>query len=313
MNFKQVIQAAFYGDQWNIGYTKQSVGELLKQRRLNPIKWLKEQEKGFAADPFVIVFGDIVHIYYEFMNPWFGRGKIRLMSDLEGITSVTVKGISPSNIHLSYPYLFTEGDHVYCIPETAEANEVSLFIVQAGQMAQMEKQRVLLTGAPFVDSSLVKYKNKYWLFTSIKDHQGQFSIFYANSLYSDFVPHESSPVYCDPKFERGAGELFIHDGELYRPTQNPALGYGGSVVISKISALTEKVFESEFIMELLPAAPYPDGLHHISFSSGLIVIDGKRRIHSPLMLIKKLLREFRTFQAKRSLRSKQNGTRTAKH
>jgi hypothetical protein len=300
MDLKDIIQKAFYGDKWNIGYANQSISDLVSTKMLNEIIWLTEEDSGFSADPFVLVVDDAVHIYYEFMTFWHGRGRIFKIDNWDFATKKQINGITPSKIHLSYPYIFADDNRIYCIPETSEANEIGLYDVQPGDRSQLKKRKVLLSGAPYLDSSIIKFNNKYWLFTSRKDRADQFFIFFAGSLSEEFLPHHLNPICCHPQFTRGAGQLFIDKGLLYRPTQNSRFGYGGSIIISKITELTENTFDSEVLMELLPDKFYKDGLHNISFEANLIVIDGKRKIYSPYMPLKKLIREFKTFQAKLS-------------
>lgn len=303
MNFSNFIRLVFYADKWNIGFINQSVTDLIDSRQLNEISWLEEEKSGFSADPFVLVAGDTAYVYYEYMNFWHGRGRIFQLKNFEFVTRKDVKGLS-AKIHFSYPYIFSNGSETYCIPETSEANEVSLYTVKSGDTSSLEKKRVILSGAPFVDSSIVKFNGKYWLFTSKKNAVDKFYIFYAASLDEEFRPHSLNPICSSPQFTRAAGQMFIDKGILYRPTQNPVSGYGGSIIISKIIMLTEVTFVSELFMEILPKKPYESGIHTISFANDLIVIDGKKKVYSIFMLPKKLIREFKTLTTKFSKKTK---------
>ncbi|MBV8388182.1 MAG: hypothetical protein JO080_00125 [Mucilaginibacter sp.] len=303
MNFRNVIQLLFYADKWNIGFINQSATDLIKSRELNKISWLEEESIGFSADPFILVANDTTYIYYEYMSFWHGRGRIYQVKNFDFATRKEVKGL-PGKFHFSYPYIFSDNSETYCIPETAEANEVSLYTIKIGDTSWFKKKRVILSGVPYVDSSVVKFNGKYWLFTSVKDISDRFYIFYADSLDEEFFPHYLNPICCSPQFARAAGQLFPDQGILYRPTQNPISGYGGSIVISKITMLTERAFSSEVFMEILPEKPYKSGIHNISFAHNLIVVDGKKKVYSTLMLPKKLVREFKTFMAKFSIRHK---------
>ena len=125
---EKIIDRIFYADKWNIGYTYQSVSNLIKNKNLSgPITWLEEDTSLYAADPFVIEHGSKIYIIYEELQRLYKRGKIKLIKDFDFTSKVNVKGLGPKNIHLSYPHIFIDNDVVYCIPETAGAKEVGLY------------------------------------------------------------------------------------------------------------------------------------------------------------------------------------------
>ena len=115
-------------------------------------------------------------------------------------------------------------------------------------------------------------------------------IFYANSLNDQFIPHQLNPITTDGKSFRGGGNLFVVDDILYRPTQNLEVKYGGSVIMNQITDLSPTTYISSPLFEILPEKPYEEGLHNISFSQNLIVLDGKRRVFSLTTPFDKLIK-----------------------
>lgn len=288
----RIIDRYFGADKWNIGFIQQSAEDLITRKKFNSkVVWLEEDSADYSADPFVVNINSNLFIYYEELNFWDVKGRISRINNFSFDTKQKVTGFSPKNIHFSYPYIFEEKSGYYCIPETADAGEVSLYQLNRENYTELKKKRVLLQGPRYVDTSITYYKGKYWLFTNIDGKLNDIYIYYANSLEEDFKPHVLNPIQVDAKNCRGAGCLFIVDGQLYRPTQNPDIRYGGSIVISKITDLSEKSFKSEVDFELLPNAPYPEGMHHISFGKNLIVVDGKRRRHSIITPVHRLLKK----------------------
>jgi len=288
----KLIDTVFCSDKWNIGYVNQTPDNLIETQKINNtnVAWLKESSADYAADPFVLVRNKTVLIFYENLRKLFEKGTINLIKDFDVSDTKKVKGITPEKIHLSYPYIFKEDNKTYCIPETAAASEISLYEVAFEPEVVFKKNRTLVAGQPFVDSSIVKHNDKYWLFTSVKKKPGQFFIYHADALDGEFHPHKLNPVITDKKSYRNAGMIFSVDNQLYRPTQNLEKKYGGSIMINHIIELTETEFSSESKFEILPFGPYHEGIHNISLSDNLIVFDGKRRYFSLGVPFKKALR-----------------------
>lgn len=287
-----VIDRYFGADKWNIGTVKQSARDLVLRKGFSKgVSWLKEDKADYSADPFAVSIRSILYIYYEELNFWKVKGTISRIKNFDFSTKKKVTGFLPKNIHFSYPYIFEEGAKFYCIPETADAGEVSLYQVNPEHATELQKERTLLDGARYVDSSIVKYKGKYWLFTNVDGKLDDLYIYYAENLNGEFIPHALNPIPVSLKNCRGAGSLFIVDDMLYRPTQNLEVRYGGSIVINKITELTPDTFKSEQDFELLPEAPYLLGMHNISFGKDFIVVDGKRRRHSPITPLHRLLKK----------------------
>jgi hypothetical protein len=204
-----------------------------------------------------------------------------------------VKGIMNRSVHLSYPYLFRVNEKLYCIPETSESKQVALYDVDEDNPRNFKKIKTLLKGNNYVDSSIIYFQGKYWLFTSVSGKHGELYIYHSDDLLSDFKAHEQNPIKVDNHASRSAGELFVVDQKLYMPTQNPAKRYGGSIMINEIMKLSGTEFEYHTAFELLPQAPYNKGLHSISFADGLLIVDGKRSAYNTLNPVKKVVRKIR--------------------
>lgn len=288
----KVIDRYFGADKWNIGFVEQSIEDLICRKKFNgKVIWLDEDKADYSADPFVVNIDSNLFIYYEELNFWKVKGRISRINNFNFDTKQSVTGFSPKGIHFSYPYIFEEKSNFYCIPETADAGEVSLYQFSQGNYTQLNKKRVLLEGPRYVDTSIIHYNGRYWLFTNIDGKLNDIYIYHSDSLEGEFRPHVLNPIHVDSKSCRGAGNLFTVAGQLYRPTQNLEVRYGGSIIINKISELSAESFKSEIDFELTPEAPYLEGMHNISFGRDLIVVDGKRRRHSVITPVHRLLKK----------------------
>jgi len=290
-----IYSKLFKADKWNIGFVRQTKESFIKNKGLNSrIQWLNEDTVDYAADPFVWEINGSVYVFYEELNFWKGKGELKYIKGFDFKTKKEISGDLPAGIHLSYPYLFEDNGRLYCIPETSDSTEIALYRVNPAEPEMFSKVKVLVSGEPFVDSSIIYYRSKYWLFTSISQKPNKLYIYYSETLEGGFVPHSSNPINVESYASRGAGHLFIVNDILYRPTQNPDNCYGGSVVISKIVELNEHQFVCQTDFEVSPKIPYDQGLHNISFGRDLIVLDGKRRVRSFYMPAKKIIKKIRS-------------------
>ncbi|MGM9475677.1 glucosamine inositolphosphorylceramide transferase family protein [Pedobacter sp. GSP4] len=284
----------FTADKWNIGFIHQTPEELIKNQKLAPaINWLDEDSIDYAADPFVVNIDNAPRIYYEELDFWKGKGEIMMIDGLDFKNKRKVSGIKPDKIHLSYPYLIEEKDGLYCIPETSETKEIRLYKVDQDHPDQLNQIKVLVSGKAFVDSSLIYHNHKYWLFTSVSGDLDHLYIYHAATIDGQYTGHYQNPIPVEKEFCRAAGNLFKVGESLYRPTQNPVKNYGGSIIINEIELLNEKEFRASHKFEILPDKAYNKGLHNISFADNMIVIDGKRKVLSAIMPLKKLIRNFK--------------------
>jgi hypothetical protein len=286
----------FTCDKWNIGYVNQTPENLISSGKINgEINWLQEDKVDYAADPFIISIKGHIHLYYEELNFWKARGEIMMIDGFDFKRKKRVKGIMDQSVHLSYPHLFTANDKLYCIPETAKAKQVVLYQIDNDNPHKLKKVRVILSGDDFVDSSIIYYQGKYWLFTSLSRKHGELYIFYADTLLSAFKPHALNPIPVDNHVSRSAGCLFVVEQKLYMPSQNPEKRYGGSIMINEITHINETEFEYRTAFELLPQLPYDQGLHTINFADGLLIVDGKRSVSSVFCPLKKMVKKIRNY------------------
>lgn len=272
---KQRLNALVSSGKWNIGYVKQTPESFIANKGFSaPITWLKEDKWDCSADPFVYSRNGKYFVMYEEVRRFDDNGEIFVMQDFDFSTKKKVKGLTPLDIHYSYPFLIEDNGKLFCVPESSAATEVCLYEVVKDDLTEIKKVKTLLHGSGFVDTSIVKYKGLYWLFTICKKNPSELLIFYADRLEGEYIPHRLSPILVDADTSRGAGNIFVIGDLLYRPTQNVKRAYGGSLMINCISQLTTATYESEFLFEVKPNHPYKKGLHQMSIGDGIIVIDG---------------------------------------
>lgn len=90
-----------------------------------------------------------------------------------------------------------------------------------------------------------------------------------------------------PDSSRPGGTPFLHEGELYLPTQDCRESYGRALSLLHITTLTPEHFACSVVRHITPDGlhpGFPDGLHTISACNDVTLLDVKRIDRSPQRL-----------------------------
>src|SRR2546425_178400 len=256
------------------------IADFLDPTREKPVRWLRPPGDGrFIADPFGARIDDAVHIVYEDFRYSTSKGLIATMeATMEGPARMPRVAIELP-VPASYPYIIEDRGRIYCVPETSEAREVSLYRAVEFPM-KWEKASTMLTGVAALDGTVFRHESRWWLAHTDRD-AGQYVhlfLWYASTLEGSWEPHPLNPVKSDVRSSRPAGTPFLHEGSLYRPAQDCSRIYGGRIVINRVSRLTPTEFAEEpaAVVEPFAKSPFPDGIHTISRVGDVTLIDSKR-------------------------------------
>lgn len=117
-----------------------------------------------VADPFMCHDGERWYLFFEVVNHLSRKGEIGLAISVDAVTWDYQRIVLAEPYHLSYPYVFEWQGTYYMIPEGSAARSVSLY-----RAAKFPERWVrvgnLLEGQRFADSSMLFYRDKWWLFT----------------------------------------------------------------------------------------------------------------------------------------------------
>ena len=295
--FKNLYKKLFQIEQWNIGIAACNIAQFLTIPN-QKIKWLHGLKlTEFRADPFGLAQGDKKFIFFEKYERSIRRGKISVIEIDQNLEPVSEKDVLKLPKHLSYPYIFTHENKNYILPESHRANELALY--QLLENFQLKKITTIFNNIDAVDSSIIYHENKFWLFFSrASKGDGELYLAYADKLDGEWKMHEKNPVKSDIKSARMAGQIFMHEGKIYRPAQNCARSYGAAIAINKITQLTTEDFSESEEIEVAPnqLGSYPLGLHTISsLGENHTLIDGKKSIfvpHKPLIYLVRAISRF---------------------
>jgi hypothetical protein len=274
----------FYFHRWNIGIAKILPEELLTAPSSIKINWMKEEKgRSFNADPFITSSTEGVQVFFEHFSEKTGSGRICTVPyNKNGFSSYTT--IIEKNTHLSYPFIIEKQNKKYLLPENAAANELSIHELDANN--QVIGKKIIIPDIDIVDPTMLFRDGKWWMFgTRKKDKSADLRlyIYFADEIDGTWKEHAMNPVKCDISNSRPAGNLFIHNNKLYRPSQDSSKTYGGRIVINEVKELTADSYSEVAVAVLEPhqlQGNYNGGIHTVSFSNGYMAVDGKKKIIS---------------------------------
>ncbi|WP_141561109.1 MULTISPECIES: hypothetical protein [unclassified Bacillus (in: firmicutes)] len=290
--WKKIISKLFSYEYWNIGIVHKPIHEFLNDPKAN-IEWLVQKKDLYYADPFAYQDENGLRILMEEVDYRVVKGFISGVSVKDDVV-VFDQALMKFPCHMSYPFILEHKNQIYCIPETSEAREASIYMYK-GSSKEWEKVKTVLEDFHAVDSTIVKYGDTWWLFctksfSTVQSHNNELHIYYATDLFGEWKPHILNPVKVDIRSSRPAGTPFMDEGVLYRPAQDCSKTYGGRIAINRIKTLTITQFEEETVcyIEPMKGSLYPDGVHTISSAGGITIIDGKRFDYNFLHFFRKL-------------------------
>lgn len=292
MNVFDKIADKMFRKQWNIGLAKVNITELISKKTVIPeYKWLSiKTPDRFFADPFIFKTPEgTLNVIYEDFSVDDQYGKISLTTVDDNFKAVFTKEMLDTKSHLSYPNVFLENGKTYIIPESSKSGHVTCYEYDFGSKS-LVNARNIIQNLPLLDSTILVYNNKYWLFATKRgeNSNSKLYIYYADQMAGPYIPHAGNPVKNSLNGSRPAGNFIQVNGEIYRPSQNCAEYYGKSVTINKLLVLNEKEFAEEPVLEIAPPqkSGFNYGIHTINVVDDVIVIDALKRIFMPFEQIK---------------------------
>ncbi len=207
------------------------------------------------ADPFLWKKGGKVFVFYEEQFLDTSRGRISCV-EMDGVHPLAHFTVLERPYHLSYPFLFEYNSQLYMLPESKENRQIELYRCRRFP-DDWVFERVLMPDVEAVDSTLVKFNGKWWLFTTLSSKDGsnrkEISLFFADSpLSAAWHAHPKNPIVQDVRNARSAGRIFMRNGDLIRPAQDCSIRYGYATNFNRILMLTEENYEERLLFTFKP-------------------------------------------------------------
>lgn len=279
----------FY-DLWSIGIFEGNTPFDLdaSENVLNPIltaENVTDMDASYIADPFMLINEDKYYIFFEAFNWETYQGDICYAESTDGKNWEYQKTVIDESFHLSYPYVFKWQDEYYIIPESNEDRSVRLYKAVSFP-DKWEYVSNLISGYHFIDPSIVRYNNIWWLFVAVTPDDGVVNLYYSNNLRGEWKAHPMNPIVkLDKDISRPAGRILNYNNRLYRLAQDSFYEYGQQVFAYEITELTEKTYSEKIVSET-PIVTRSGkgwnaaGMHHVDLhkieDKWIGVADGKK-------------------------------------
>jgi hypothetical protein len=218
-----------------------------------------------VADPFAVNLDGTWHLFFEVVNADTAKGEIALAASAD-LRSWTYEGVVLAEpFHLSYPYVFVWADALYMVPESWEAGGVRLYRAADG-VTSWEFVGELLHGPVFLDSTLLRHADRWWMFTETnpRHRYDTLRLFSARHLSGPWDEHPRSPlVDGDSGFARPGGRIVASD-QIIRFAQDCRGQYGQRLRAFEVTELSTSAYaEKEIEPNWDLAAWNVTAMHHI--------------------------------------------------
>ena len=234
----------------------------------------------FYADPFLFQRDGRRYVFFEDYDWTSERAVIAYLEIDEQGRHRSPQVALRQDCHLSYPFVFADGDEVYMLPETAGHRTVELYRAVRFP-GEWTLERVLLEDVHATDATLLRHRDRWWLFVALAVDGGrpidELCLFSSDSLQGRWEPHPLNPIVSDVRSARPAGRIFSRNGDLIRPSQDCSETYGGRLVFNRIDVLSPTDYREEPVGLIEPSLDTGNLRTHSYDSDGTYeVLDGFR-------------------------------------
>jgi hypothetical protein len=274
-NLLEVYRRIFYRERWELLFcfdasSRQDISSYRKISTPNDCFW---------ADPHVVYKEPNYYIFVEELNYRLKKGHISVIEmDCEGNNKGSIP-VLQKNYHLSFPSVFEWDNRYFMVPETAENRTIDLY--ECIHFPDEWKFKLtLMKDVTAVDTTLLYFHEKWWLFTGIAEQpaaapQFELFLFYSDDLFTDhWQAHPLNPIVSDVKKARAAGRIYVREGKMFRPSQNCSKSYGYGFDINEIITLSETEYCERKVRSVRPGwAKGVLGTHTYAYQNNLTIID----------------------------------------
>lgn len=265
---------------WNIGFIENSVDDLLSGAKPK-VRLMKHKYKDrWFADPFILDVTDtrIYVLVEEMVYPDY-KGRISKLSiDKQSLELLEITPLLTLDTHLSYPIIVRKDNRVFVYPESGESGKLMMYEYD------MQKEQLVPTACicdePLGDATITKlFGEEYMFCTRETSYNGDtISVFKRSELSTKFQFFKSYAF--GDKIARPAGDLFEHNGKVYRPSQDCNKNYGHGTVIQEVSFESGEFRFNEVTRYESSLKDYKMGIHTLNFYKGLGVVDVEGFFHT---------------------------------
>jgi len=264
------IKAIFTFEYWHIGIIRQPIEQVLKDPDSVQIEWIKYKDGDrFYADPFLYKEDDKAYYLLAEEYAYYDRkGRIViLVIDKKKLTIIKRILLIDEKTHLSFPFYYR--DKIY--PENYRSGSFYSYTIQP-DMTLLKKEEFHI---PLIDSVLVEYNGKEYLFGSLIEHAFDevCGFIKDGDSWTELRDH---PLKHSIHTSRMAGGFFSVHGVTYRPVQDSMKCYGNCVRIMQVDDITSTSIKEHEICKISSEREkkYNKACHTFNVYDSCILIDG---------------------------------------
>lgn len=268
-----------FAESWSVAYRRKPAGSILSDHA-TPFAIIPNSPRYWAADPMVFQYEGKTYIFAELYDYSIYRGIIGV-TEFDGKRFGQWTPVLTEDTHLSYPFVFQQGNEVYMIPENRYG--LKLAVYRAVEFPYTwERCKVIREDIEWVDTTLIPEGDGYLGFTE--------SMRQPMTDYCLRLDRELAITRCEPLAQGGdgrhrcGGPMFRHGGELVWVTQDCVEDYGQALFFRVCDPDT---LEERQSLRLTPQQLTFDrklflqGMHTYSAAGDFEVIDIKTRRLAP--------------------------------
>lgn len=205
-----------------------------------------DRKAAYVADPFMIKVKEMWYMFFEVRNSNSYLTELAYATSPDALTWTYQKVIQPDSHFQSYPYVFEWEGEYYMIPECHKSKSIRIYKAK-NFPEEWVLDSVVAYGKRYVDPSIFRYDNKWWIFTSTTDNSILY-LCYSDNLNGPWQEHPLSPITeGDKRKARPAGRVIEYQGNLYRFSQDCSKYYGEKVLAFKINKLSPTEYHEESV------------------------------------------------------------------
>jgi hypothetical protein len=275
--FRHELRKRLYREQWRIVLQAGSVPRRVASA--GGSGGIQPPRDRFYADPFLIEKNGRTYLFFE-DYPFATRKGVISCCEVDDAGNLGEPRVAlECEYHLSYPFLFEWQGEIHMIPETRQNRTIEMYKAVDFPYS-WSREAILIKDVAAVDSTLLEYQGKWWLFSA--GMQDQVSpdvalfLYFADSPLGPWTAHPKNPIVSDPRCARPAGRLYFKDGALIRPGQDCSRTYGYAIQLNKVNVLSETDYWETPLTRITPSwVPGSIGIHTINQSTKFQVLDAR--------------------------------------
>jgi hypothetical protein len=278
---RRLVHLVAHDGHWRIAWRRVSAPEDSVHNRLNwpDADWtvLNDDRRRYFADPFLFAHEGVVHVFCEEFPYATGKGVISWFAlDPDGKPSSAPRVVLERPGHLSYPLVFRHDGAIWMAPESSAGGAFELYRADPFPI-RWTLDRVAID-LPLADATIFRHGDRCWLTATTSEDGGSswdcLSLFAAPSPLGPWTRCGEGPTLIDASSARPAGHVFKRNGELWRPAQDCAGGYGAALALCRIDRLDDQGLIQTVSRRLEPPRTLnAQGVHTLNAAAGFEIID----------------------------------------